>query len=47
VKQIIGMRNWIVHGYERIDQEVIWKTTSEDLPVLVDGILDYLPPEQS
>jgi len=33
--QIVGMRNRLIHGYENIDFEVIYKTVTEDLPQLV------------
>jgi len=29
-----GMRNVLTHGYFKVDQEVVWKTTQEDLPQL-------------
>jgi uncharacterized protein with HEPN domain len=45
--EIIGMRNWIVHRYDRIDYDVLWKTTTEDLPDLIEKILDFLPSEQT
>ena len=32
---IIGMRNRLVHGYNEIDFDIVWKTVSEDLPSLV------------
>lgn len=33
--QIVGMRNRLIHGYDNIDFEVIYKTVTEDLPQLV------------
>ena len=30
-KQIIGMRNRIVHGYDTVDYEVIWNTAKESI----------------
>ena len=32
---IIGMRNRLVHSYYEIDLDIVWKTVSEDLPLLV------------
>ena len=32
---IIGMRNRIVHAYYDIDTTIVWKTATEDLPVLL------------
>ena len=36
---ITGMRHRIVHGYDRIDFPLLWKTIQEDLPPLI-GQLD-------
>jgi uncharacterized protein with HEPN domain len=30
--EIVGMRNFIVHGYYMVDVEIVWKTIKEDLP---------------
>ena len=33
-KQIIGLRNRLIHEYFRIDTEVIWSIVRDDLPPL-------------
>jgi len=33
-KHIISMRNRVIHGYDKIDDEVIWGTIVRHLPVL-------------
>ncbi len=33
--QIIGMRNRLVHAYFDVDDQQVWKSLSEDLPVLI------------
>lgn len=33
-KQIIGMRNRIVHGYDTINLEIVWNTAKESIPSL-------------
>ena len=33
-KQIIGMRNRIVHGYDTINLEIVWNTAVESIPEL-------------
>ena len=33
-KQIIGMRNRIVHGYDAINLEIVWNTANESIPEL-------------
>jgi uncharacterized protein with HEPN domain len=43
--EIIGMRQWIVHRYDRVDNSILWKTVAEDIPELIEQILQFLPPE--
>jgi len=33
--QIIGMRNRLIHGYDDIDNDVLYKTIHEDIPPLI------------
>ena len=33
-KQIYGMRNRIVHGYEGVEMRIVWDTIDSDLPLL-------------
>ncbi len=33
-KQIISMRNRVIHGYDKIDNEIIWGTILRHLPTL-------------
>jgi uncharacterized protein with HEPN domain len=30
-----GIRNQIVHGYDQIDLEVVWKVVQDELPPLI------------
>jgi uncharacterized protein with HEPN domain len=39
---IIGMRHRLVHAYFDINLDILWKTVKEDLPPLVDALLDAL-----
>lgn len=41
-KQIYGMRNRIVHGYEGVEMSIVWDTISCDLSVLKDELEEYL-----
>ncbi len=34
-KQIIGMRNQLVHGYFDISHRIIWSTVTADIPALI------------
>lgn len=34
-REIVGMRNVVVHDYADVDLALVWKTVHEDLPGLV------------
>jgi len=34
-KAIAGMRDRLLHGYDDVDLELVWKTVDEDLPALI------------
>lgn len=33
-RQLYGMRNRIVHGYDGVNMMIVWETVSEDIPQL-------------
>ena len=42
-RQIISMRNRVIHGYDKIDNEIIWGTIVRHLPTLkleIDNLLN-------
>lgn len=41
-KQLYGMRNRIVHGYDGVDMSVVWDTIKEDMPILKIELEDIL-----
>ncbi len=41
-KSMRGLRNFIVHEYNEIDTEIIWKTSREDIPQLARVIGEIL-----
>lgn len=41
-RQIIGMRNRVIHGYDKIDDEIIWGTILRHIPVLKSEIANLL-----
>ncbi len=43
--QMIGMRNVLVHRYDDVDDDVIWKTVTDDLAPLIAELARMLPPE--
>ena len=41
-RQIIGMRNRVIHGYDKIDDEIIWGTIVRHIPLLKSEISNLL-----
>lgn len=40
-RDIIGMRNRIIHGYSTVDIKMLWDTVADDLPALLQALDDY------
>ena len=38
-RQIIAMRNRLIHGYLGIDNDTLWSIIQDDVPSLLDGLL--------
>lgn len=38
LRQIIGMRNRLVHGYDRLDLDVVWDTVANHVPKLLQEV---------
>ncbi|MCI5168480.1 MAG: DUF86 domain-containing protein [Candidatus Electrothrix sp. GM3_4] len=34
-REIIGFRNVIAHGYDVVEDEIVWNSVKEDIPVLI------------
>ena len=45
-REIVGLRNRIVHAYFDIDTEIIWKVVHEDLPVLIARLESLVPTDE-
>lgn len=37
-RQIIGFRNKLIHGYDAIDLDILWKIINSDLPKLIEQL---------
>ena len=33
-RRIVDLRNWVIHGYDKVDDVIIWGIISKDLPDL-------------
>jgi uncharacterized protein with HEPN domain len=43
-REIIGFRNVIAHGYDVIENEIVWGSVKEDIPVLLAQLKRILNP---
>ncbi len=41
-RSMAGIRDKIIHDYVNVDSEVLWRTVTEDLPVLIERIEQLL-----
>ncbi len=37
-RRIVDLRNWIIHGYDSVDDVIIWGILSKDIPLLQEQI---------
>jgi uncharacterized protein with HEPN domain len=37
-RQVVGMRNRIIHGYDVIDFDILWSVLQKDLPPLIEAL---------
>ena len=47
LRQIVGMRNRRIHGYDAVDQYIVWIAVHENLPRLVEEITNALAIDES
>jgi len=40
-REIIGMRNRLIHGYSSVDNDIVWETIKGDLPTIVDALSGF------
>jgi len=37
-RRIVNLRNWVIHGYDNVDEVIIWGIISKDIPKLENQI---------
>lgn len=37
-RRIVDLRNWVIHGYDKVDDMIIWGIVSRDLPNLKEQV---------
>ena len=46
-KQIVGTRNYLIHGYDSLRLEMIWAIVINDLPKLKHEVISLLNPDKT
>ena len=44
-RQVIGMRHKIVHDYMDINEDILWSTVTQDIPLLAGKLAAFMPPD--
>ena len=45
-KQIAGMRDKLMHDYNKVDLDLTWEVTQSSIPKLLEFVLPFLPQEE-
>ena len=43
--EMVGMRNRLIHGYNKISLEIVWDVVQNELPELIKKIRPLVPPD--
>lgn len=46
-RQIIGMRNRLIHAYARVSLDTVWDVLQEKLPDLISALTPLIPPDET
>jgi uncharacterized protein with HEPN domain len=46
-QDIVGTRNRLIHGYDRVDLRIVWDTVQDDLPLLIKTLRGNLGEEST
>lgn len=44
--EVIGLRHRLIHGYDRVDFDILWSILSDDLPTLIRTLESILQEEE-
>jgi uncharacterized protein with HEPN domain len=44
---IAGMRDHLIHGYDIVDLDEVWKAVTDDIPNFLEAIQPLLPPTET
>jgi len=37
-RRIVDLRNWVIHGYDKVDDVIVWGIITRDIPILKNEI---------
>lgn len=37
-REMVALRNRLIHGYDDVDHDIVWRIRSDDLPALVERL---------
>lgn len=37
-RKIVNLRNWVIHGYDKVDDVIVWGILTKNLPILKNDI---------
>ena len=46
-QEIVGMRHKVVHHYMNVDEDIVWRTVTQEIEPLVEKLESILPPEDN
>ena len=41
-RQIVGMRNFLIHGYKQVEKDLVWQVIDNELNILRMQVREYL-----
>lgn len=41
--EIVSMRNRLIHGYDAVDLDIVWRVVQDDLPALIEALENPRP----
>lgn len=45
-RQITAMRNRLIHQYDKINWQLVWRTAIQDVPILMDEMEEVVPADE-
>ncbi|MEX0600093.1 MAG: DUF86 domain-containing protein [Rhodothermales bacterium] len=44
-REMTGMRDRLIHGYDDVNLDVVWDTAAHDIPALLKQLEPFIPPQ--